>query len=201
MGNVIKSANTPMKTTYYFFALLISTSFFSQTKLIAFKSHSGNTDHFNSAVSENLFDANFSNLGIPPQSFVDVKLDSVIILNEEESVLVTRSSSKFLIDGNKREWDKNREVIHYPVLFSKKNIDSVKTILKRNYNFINDMDSVAVVKFDKENKTYKEIKSAQPKKDKEKSEKTPRGLLLGILMISGASGLYSWKRNKKNNEK
>lgn len=186
-----------MKTTYSFLALLISISFISQTKVIAFKSHSGNVENFNSAVSENLFDANFSNLGIRPKSFADVKLDSVIILNDEESVLVTRSSAKFLFDGNKREWDKNREVIHDPALFSKKNIDSVKTILKRDYNFINDMDSVAVLKFDKENKTYKELKPSTAKPKKEKSEKTRGGLLLGVLFLSGASGFYSWRRIKK----
>lgn len=192
-----------MKTTYFLLALILSTFLFSQTKLIAFKSHSGNSTHFSTAVSENLFDANSSNLGIVPQRYVrDARLDSVIILNDQESVLVTSSAQKRVPEGVKRIWEPGREVVRNHTLFSKKNIDSVKQVLKRDYYFVNDMDSVIFVEYDKVNKSYKEVKPAQKDKPKkEKSEKTPRGLLLGILMLSGASGFYSWKRNKKDNEK
>ncbi|WP_143754080.1 hypothetical protein [Chryseobacterium sp. 52] len=189
-----------MKTICSFFALILSTFLFSQTKLIAFKSHSGNSENFSTAVSGNLFDANFSNLGVAPERYIkDAKLDSVIILNEEESILVTSSARKVVPTGVKREWQPGREVVRNSALFSKKNIDSVKSVLKRDYYFVNDMDSVVFVEYDQQNKSYKEIKSAKPKSKpkKEKSEKAPRGLLLGILMLSGASGFYSWKKNKK----
>lgn len=191
-----------MKTICTSMALLISTFFFSQTKLIAFKSHSGHSENFNKAASENLFDTNASNLGVVPQKFVeDARLDSVIILNEEESILVTSSAHKRVLKGATREWKPGRETVYNHGLFSKKNIDSVKTVLKRDYNFVNDMDSVVFIEYDKESKSYKEIKPSSAKPKKEKSEKTKGGLLLGVLMISGASGFYSWKRNKKNNGK
>ncbi|PQA94497.1 hypothetical protein B0A69_08505 [Chryseobacterium shigense] len=191
-----------MKTIYILFALSISNFLFSQTKLIAFKSHSGNSADFNTAVSEDLFDANASNLGIVPKRYVrDARLDSVIIVNDNESVLVTSSAQKRVPDGVKRVWEPGREIVRNHALFSKKNIDSVKQVLKRDYYFVNDMDSVVFVEYDKENKSYRQIKPAVSKPQKEKSEKTPRGLLLGILMLSGASGFYSWKKNKKNNEK
>ncbi|MBB6371499.1 hypothetical protein [Chryseobacterium shigense] len=191
-----------MKTTFNFLALLISISFFSQTKLIAFKSHSGHLENFNTAVSENLFDTNTSNLGVIPQKFVkDAKLDSVIILNEEESILVTSSAHKRVLKGATREWRPGRETVYNHGLFSKKNIDSVKTVLKRDYHFVNDMDSVVFMEYDKESKSYKKFRPSTAKPEKERSGKTKGGLLLGILMISGASGFYSWKRNKKNNGK
>lgn len=189
-----------MKITYSLFAFIISISVFSQTKLIAFKSHSGNSENFSKAVSEDLFDANFSNLGAAPQRFVqDARLDSVIILNDNEAILVTSSSDKLVPKDrrdNRKVWTPGREIVNKP-LFSKKNIDSVKQVLKRDYFFVNDVDSVVFVEYDQKNKTYKPIRPAAVKPAKEKSEKTPRGLLLGVLMISGISGLYSWKKNKK----
>ncbi len=189
-----------MKIPYSFFALIISMSVFSQTKLIAFKSHSGSSENFTKAVSEDLFDANFSNLGVVPQKFVqDARLDSVIILNENEAILVTSTSDK-LVPKDKRDnrkiWTPGREVVHN-TLFSRKNIDSVKQVLKRDYFFINDVDSVIFVEYDKKSKTYKPIRPAAVKPAKEKNEKTRGGLLLGVLMISGISGLYSWKKNRK----
>ena len=191
---------TPMKILYSFLAFLISISIFSQTKLIAFKSHSGNSADFNTAVSEDLFDANFSNLGDSRPFYEKTKLDSVIILEDGESVLVTRSAG-ILFNDKKEEWQPGRKVVQNRALFSKKNIDSVKTVLKNEFKFVNDMDSVVVVEYSKKNKSYKVIKPAVAKPEKEKSGKIPKGLLLGILMFSGASGFYSWKKNKKKNEK
>ncbi|KMQ66398.1 hypothetical protein ACM46_02360 [Chryseobacterium angstadtii] len=192
-----------MKTIYSFFAITLCTFLFSQTKLIAFKSHSGNSAHFNTAVSENLFDVNSSNLGVVPQRYVrDAKLDSVIILNDNESILVTSSARKIATDGKKRVWEPGREIVRNQTLFSKKNIDSVKNVLKKYYYFVNDMDSVVFVEYDQKNKSYKEIKPVkEAKPTKEKSKKVSGGLLVGILMISGASGFYTWKKNKKNHEK
>ncbi|WP_131401680.1 hypothetical protein [Chryseobacterium sp. JM1] len=192
-----------MKTIYILFALSINNFLFSQTKLIAFKSHSGNSADFNTAVSEDLFDANASNLGIVPKRYVrDARLDSVIILNDEESVLVTSSARKIVPDGTKKVWEPGREIVRNHALFSRKNIDSVKSVLKRDYYFVNDMDSVVFVEYDQKNNSYKQVKPVkEAKPNKEKSEKIPRGLLLGILMFSGASGFYSWKKNKKKNEK
>ncbi|MFP3595837.1 hypothetical protein [Chryseobacterium sp. SIMBA_029] len=191
-----------MKHLYSLLLITLGVSAFSQTKLIAFKSHSGSSMHFNTAVSENLFDANFSNLGIVPKRMVtDAKLDSVIILNESESILVTSSASKTLPAGIKKEWRPGRETVWNNKLFSKKNIDSVKKVLKEEYYFINDMDSVVFMEYDKTKNSYKEIKPIIQKPQQEKPDRMPKGLLVGILMISGVSGLYKWKRNKKNHEK
>lgn len=190
-----------MKTIFSFLALLISICVFSQTKLIAFKSHSGQSGTFKAGVSENLFDANLSNLGNPKPYFQKTTLDSLIILDDGEGVLMASSVSDLVFDDEKQEKQPVREVVHKWALFSKKNIDSVKAILKRDYHFANNVDSVIVVEYDKEKKSYKEVRPSTKKPKKEKSDKTRGGLLLGVLMISGVSGFYSWKRNKKNNEK
>lgn len=190
-----------MKTNFIFLALLLSIPVFSQTRLIAFKSHSGHSEHFKTAVSENLFDANLANLGDPKPYFQKSTLDSLIILDDQEGVLVASSISDLVFDDEKREKQPVREVVHKRVLFSKKNIDSVKAILKRDYHFDNNVDSVIVVEYNKRKKSYKEVGSSIEKPKKDKSDKTRGGLLIGILMLSGVSGLYSWKRNKRNHEK
>lgn len=189
-----------MKTNFIFLALLLSIPVFSQTRLIAFKSHSGHSENFKTAVSENLFDANLSNLGDPKPSFQKTRLDSLIILDNEEGVMVASSVSTLVFDNEKPERQKVREVLRNRILFSKRNIDSIKAILKRDYYFDN-MDSVVVVEYDKEKKSYKEVGSSMEKPKKDKSDKIRGGLLIGVLMLSGVSGLYSWKRNKRNHEK
>lgn len=191
-----------MKEICSFFALVLSLSFHSQTKLIAFKSHSGVAKNFTKAVSENLFTTNFSNLGAAPQRFVkDAKLDSVIILNNEESILVTSAADKKVSKNSTKAWAPGREIVRNHSLFSKKNIDSVKQVLIKRYHFVNDMDSVVFMEYDKQSGSYKEIKPVKEKQEKEKKEKPSGGLLLGILLISGASGFYTWKKNKKHHEK
>ncbi|WP_131797294.1 hypothetical protein [Chryseobacterium kwangjuense] len=190
-----------MRTNSIFLGLMLSISVFSQTKIIAFKSHNGQSENFRTAVYENLFDANLSNLGDPKPNFQKATLDSLIILDDGEGVLVASSLSDLFFDAEKRKKQPIREVVHKRVLFSKKNIDSVKAILKRDYHFDNNVDSAIVVKYDKEKKSYKEVGSSMEKPKKDKSEKTRGGLLLGILMLAGVSGFYSWKKNKRNNEK
>lgn len=188
-----------MKEIFSFFTLALSLSFHSQTKLIAFKSHSGASDHFTTAVAEDLFDANVSNLGAYPQTLVkEAKLDSVIILNDEESILVTSATGKVVLKNTTRKWVPGREIVRNHSLFSKKNIDSVKQVLKKEYHFVNDMDSVVFIEYDSKSKSYKEIKPLKGKPENDKKGKTPGGLLLGILLISGVSGIYTWKKNKKN---
>lgn len=190
-----------MRTNSIFLGLMLSISVFSQTKIIAFKSHNGQSENFRTAVYENLFDANLSNLGDPKPYFQKKTLDSLIILDDGEGVLVASSLSDLFFDAEKRKKQPVREVVHKRVLFSKKNIDSVKAILKRDYHFDNNVDSAIVVKYDKEKKSYKEVRPSTKKPKKDKSDKTRGGLLIGVLMLSGVSGLYSWKRNKRNHEK
>lgn len=63
-------------------SLLISSVGFSQTKKIAFKSHSGNSANYSFALRNNLFDMNCSNFGQAPRFIKTAKLDSVIFISD-----------------------------------------------------------------------------------------------------------------------
>ena len=196
-----------MKKNYLFLSMFASVAVFSQTKLISFKSHSGNSEHFKLSVYNDTFNANESNFGVVPMKIIEnAKLDSVIIINDHESILVT---SAVCIDRRKPEgeeesvWQPGRKTVYNHQLFSKKNIDSVKNILKRDYHFKNNIDDVVFIEYDSSTKKYHKIKSKSGNKEVSKPEegRTPKALLFGILMISGLSGFATWKRNRKGNEK
>ncbi|KQR95086.1 hypothetical protein ASG01_04310 [Chryseobacterium sp. Leaf180] len=196
-----------MKKNYLFLCIFASVAVLSQTKLISFKSHSGNSDHFKSSVYNDVFNVNESNFGVAPTEIIkNAKLDSVIIINDHETILVT---SAVCIDRRKPEgenesvWQPGRKTVYNHQLFSKKNVDSVKNVLKRDYHFKNNIDDVVFVEYDSSTKKYQKIKSKSGNKEVSKPEKdkTPKALLFGILMISGLSGFATWKRNRKGNEK
>lgn len=78
-----------MKNLYIliqFILLLWSCKAFSQTKLISYKSHSGDMKYFEKSIVEDSYNANYSNLGVAPERFVNnSKLDSVIIINDKKA--------------------------------------------------------------------------------------------------------------------
>ena len=196
-----------MKKNYLFLCIFASVAVLSQTKLISFKSHSGNSDHFKSSVYNDVFNVNESNFGVAPTEIIkNAKLDSVIIINDHETILVT---SAVCIDRRKPEgenesvWQPGRKTVYNHQLFSKKNVDSVKNVLKRDYYFKNNIDDVVFVEYDSSTKKYQKIKSKSDNKEVSKPEKdkTPKALLFGVMMISGLSGFATWKRNRKGNEK
>lgn len=194
----IKPQNNSMKSLYSLFLLLSAVFAFSQTKLIAFKSHSGPAEHFSTAVSENRNDVNFSNLGIRREDFSPGQLDSVIVIDDNKTVVVG-STSFNRSAGTKKERFKMRDTLYDNKLFPSRNFNSMKDVLKSRFS-MSKTDSIVILEYNKENKSYREIKPQTGKSEKDRSEKIPKGLLLGVLMFSGASGFYRWKRNKKNNE-
>lgn len=64
---------------------LISITGFTQTKLISFRSHSGNNAHFRTAVEKDLFDIGGSNFGIVETE----KIDSVV-MKSNNRIIVSR---------------------------------------------------------------------------------------------------------------
>ncbi|AYN01795.1 hypothetical protein EAG08_17180 [Chryseobacterium sp. 3008163] len=71
------------------FALVLSSChFFSQTKLISYKSHSGDMKYFEKSIVEDRYNINYSNLGVLPERYVtNSKLDSVIIIDDKKASL------------------------------------------------------------------------------------------------------------------
>ena len=79
-----------MKNIYLFLLLSLSFLGFSQTKLIAHKSHSGTNETFAIAYNNHLFDIDNSNLGEFKMDIVDYKtLDSVVLLPNNKVIRYT----------------------------------------------------------------------------------------------------------------
>jgi hypothetical protein len=184
-------------------AIFFGNLLFAQTKIIAYKSHSGNMANFENAIFENKFDANFSNLGVVPQrQIMDASLDSVIIIDENKSVLITSSVCKFRHSEKSELWKPGRDTVYKHKLFSKRNVDSVKSILKRQYYFKNNMDSVIFLEYDKMKKQYIPLKNNTEKEDKiiKKSEIKKASLFANtmVFLVLGISTLNAFFSRRKN---
>jgi len=168
----------------HFAVLFLSGNVLSQTKLISYKSHSGNMEYFEKSIVEDSYNTNYSNLGILPDRYViNSKLDSVIIIDDQKSVIVTSSFCKSRISKNPERWEPGRDTIYNRTVFSSQNIDSVKSVLRRTYNFQNDLDSTVFLKYDKRTKRYRPISTKKTVKKAEiKSMKSKEEILYFLVM-------------------
>jgi hypothetical protein len=170
--------------------LFLSGNLLSQTKLISYKSHSGDMKYFEKSIVENSYNTNYSNLGILPDRYiVNSKLDSVIIIDDKKSVIVTSSFCKSRISKNPQRWEPGRDTIYNRTVFSSQNIDSVKSVLRGTYNFQNDLDSTVFLKYDKRTKQYRPISTKKiVKKAEIRSMKSKEEILyflvLGIALVA-----------------
>lgn len=182
------------------FALIFSScQIFSQTKLISYKSHSGDMEYFEKSIVEDSYNTNYSNLGAAPERYVvNSKLDSVIIINDKKSVIVTSKFCKSWRSEKSEKWKPGRDTVYNHTVFSDDNIDNVKKIFKENYNFQNDIDSTVFLKYDKKTKEYKPItpkkviKTAEVKNFKSKEE--IRYLL--VLSIAVFASVFIYRKNR-----
>ncbi len=170
---------------FHFAVLFLSCNALSQTKLISYKSHSGNMEYFEKSIIEDSYNTNYSNLGILPERYViNSKLDSVIIIDDKKSVIVTSSFCKSRVSKNPERWKPGRDTIYNRSVFSSQNIDSVKNVLRRNYNFQNDIDSTVFLKYDKKTKQYKPISTKKKVKTAEIKSLKSKEEMLYYLVIS-----------------
>ncbi|MGF2414807.1 MAG: hypothetical protein ACQUYJ_20890, partial [Ferruginibacter sp.] len=121
-----------MKKIILFLLSITTTAAFAQTKEIAFKSHSGNMEHFNIALNNDLFGSEASNFEIPSPKKTYL-LDSVIYISESVAVLVRR----MYIQQFNQPKDSARLVAVYKdtinnstLLGRKHSLDSIRNILK-----------------------------------------------------------------------
>ncbi|MGB6036202.1 MAG: hypothetical protein WBG42_08035 [Cryomorphaceae bacterium] len=142
--------------------LSISLTGFSQTKVIAHKSHSGSDENFQLALKSDNFNPLQSNFGQAPDRYViNAQLDSVIYIDAQQAILVTS-----YVDPNNREssekelksnWKPDRETVYKHPLFSQQHsLDSIKMVLKRDYHFQNDIENVVFVGYDNGEQSTKE---------------------------------------------
>lgn len=182
-----------------FTLLLWSCKAFSQTKLISYKSHSGDMKYFEKSIVEDSYNVNYSNLGVAPERFVtNSKLDSVIIINDKKSVMVTSLFCKNRRNGNTEKWKAGRDTVYNHAIFSSENIDSVKNIFRRDYNFQNDIDSTVFLKYDSKTKKYKpiSIKKAIKTAEIKSSKSTEEMMYLLVISIAVFASLFIYKKHR-----
>lgn len=136
-----------MKTILLFLSITIVTFCNAQTKVIAHKSHSGNTHTFSKGYQKMLFDIGSSNFGHAPQKIIKrARLDSLIFLTDTSQVLVTSYSCTKNTNTQSSIWKPGRDTVYNHPLFSKKySLDSIKTVLKNQYYFKNDIENTVFI--------------------------------------------------------
>ena len=115
-----------MKPLIYIAACLFSIAGYGQTKLISYRSHSGNNVHFRTAIENDLFDIGHSNFGIVEYYIID----SVIMKSNDRIIVVRRRHGSG--DGKARRDILTRANANY--LFAATNMQSLKSALETKYH-------------------------------------------------------------------
>lgn len=138
-----------MKTLICIAACFCSFAGFGQTKLISFRSHSGNNANFRAAVEHNLFDIGNSNFGTTTQTIN--KIDTVL-LQTKNTIIVKRKSYDMVIPLNKvnniKYYRDTLTRTKAADFFEADNIDSLKVKIRKMYRFVK-LDSAVFIGFDK----------------------------------------------------
>lgn len=152
-----------MKKITLVLLLLAGTAALGQTKKISYKSHSGSPENFSVALEENLFDMDNSNFGMAPQrNVVNAQLDSVIFISDSVAIMVT---SEYCVKEDTRTnkpisdpklWSAGRAtVINHPLFSKNHSLDSIRQVLKQQYNFQNPVEKVVFVGYDNQKNKYR----------------------------------------------
>lgn len=138
-----------MKTIVSLIALLFSTTVYGQTKLISFRSHSGNNANFRTAVENNLFDIGRSNFGI----VVQIKtIDTVMRVSNDKIIIVRKDAAGRLNDTH--FYKETLTSTNAPDFFKATSLDSLKQAIQKRYKYVN-LDSTYFVGFEKKFKAGK----------------------------------------------
>ncbi len=186
---------------------LVSTNLPAQTKKIAFESHSGNPENFNIALTNDLFDSDNSNFGLPvPNDIKTYKLDSVIYVSDTVSVIVIREYRRPADQprDSAKLWRVGKDTLHNdPLLGHKHSLDSIKTVLNTLGYYANPIKKVEFVGYDNkkpgDNKTDDKKLNVIPVTVIDDSNNNPPfdmqlALMLGtILLLSLLGGWLSWR--------
>jgi hypothetical protein len=182
---------------------LFSTALEAQTKKIAFESHSGSPENFNISLTNDLFDSDNSDFGLPtPKEVKTYKLDSVIFVSDTVSVVVKKEYSRLFTapkDSAKFTQTLKDTVYNDPLFARKHSLDSIKTVLKTDGQYINPARKVVFIGYDN-NKPADKKQNILPLviTDDPPNNNPPfdmqLALMLGtILLLSLLGGWLSWR--------
>jgi hypothetical protein len=168
--------------TILLLTILLSSWCNAQTKVIAYKSHSGNSNTFAKAYQKNMFNIRSSNFGHKIQPLVrNARLDSLIFINDTCQIMVTSKvcseklvgyvltkETAYHIESSKKEeetyddkknsvWKAGRDTVYNHYLFShNESLEWIKERLKKDFYFRNSIDSTVFLGYTN-NKPYEEV--------------------------------------------
>ena len=178
----------------------------AQTKMIAYKSHSGCAANFKKAIDDNLFDMGESNYGLGPATrYTLKKLDSVVYLNDSTALVKYSEGtmncyftppSKAQLLAQCQHWNSTTDTLYHANIKKKKEVKAIKEILKKN-QYDNPIDSVAFIGFDgagnHKKKASAGILGTSDRNDGPPFDKTFLWLGAGLLLTTIATGLLNKK--------
>jgi hypothetical protein len=138
-----------MKMVIGIVACLLSATVFGQTKLISFRSHSGNNAHFRTAVEHNLFDIGKSNFGIKTTE----KIDTVIMASNDK-IIVLRKNYQGASNKAYRFSRDTLTITNASGIFAANSMESLKAALQEKYMSA-DLDKVRFIGFKNKYKSGK----------------------------------------------
>lgn len=196
-----------MRQLFFISLCFFNICLFAQTKKIAFESHSGNPDNFNISLTNDLFDNDESNFGLPANKTA-YKLDSVIFISDSVSVLVSKEY--------KRSWSATsdsqdvfvrlkKDTVYNDPLFSRKYLlDSVKKIIDKRGNY-ETTNNTKFVGFDNKKKGVKKTEEKPQQQlipvaitndppDNNSPFNMQLAIMIGaILLLSLLGGFITWR--------
>ena len=175
-----------MKLFFIVLLSIISIASLSQTKLIAFKSHSGQMENFKIALNNELFDNAESNFGIP--SFVNsFRLDSVIYISPSVSIVVqtvfTRRFGQPEDSAHAKETQR-KKVRNEPLFANKHLLDSIKNILVTRNRYGKAAANLVLIGFDNTILKQKKNKALTGAVKTEKKETNLQAMVAGTPTYS-----------------
>lgn len=193
-----------MKLLSLFTAVIFLTSSLgAQTKIIAHKSIGGTNASFGSAYIAGASELDGSNFGVAPRIEMPRKvarLDTVVFLSNSKSIMVTTCMGK---NKYSNWWTPGADTVFNHPLFGKKHsLDSIKQVLKTQYQFANDIDSVVFIGYDNRGYNHshrkKQKKNAVPFIGTQQPPSIPPFMMLVVLAIlSMAIGFGITKKRAK----
>jgi len=191
---------------------LLGSTLSAQTKKIAFESHSGDPKNFEMAMTSDLFDKEESDYGLPvPKEVKTYKLDSVIYISDNSTVLVTKEYSRLFTDpkDSAKYVKTSKDTVYNNELFAHRHsLDSIKAELKKQGYYINSgkINKVVFIGFDNNKKPVNTGALVTPKQNivplvvsyEKPGNNSPFDrelvLMLGtIFLVSLLGGWLSWK--------
>lgn len=175
----------------------------AQTKVIAHKSISGNNASFANLYIKGASELDESNFGEAPRIEIPrsvSRLDTVIFLSNSKSIMVTTCVGK---NRYSPWWTPGSDTVFNHPLFGKKHsLDSIKQVLKSQYRFANDIDSVVFIGYDNRGYNHKHRKKQQKNAvpfigTQQPPNLPPFMMLMTLMAISLAVGLGMNRKKPK----